>query len=106
MTKIVNLSHDIRGTKALYLAPGLGVWACLGKFTAKSPCREFLHIMLDLSILYHFQVCIELLTLCRLQCTIQTTARIQLLTPAGWEVSRDCLGCTLYQFGYGILFHV
>ena len=56
-------------------------------------------------MLYHFQVCIEHLTLCRLQCTIQTTAQIQLLMPAGWEVSRDCMDCTLYRFGYRILFH-
>ena len=99
VTKIINLSHDTRGTKTWYLAPGLGVQAYFGKLTATPLCHEFLRIMLDSSILYHFQVCIEHQTPCRLQCTIQNTAQIQLLMPAGREVSRVCMDCILHQFG-------
>ena len=55
-TKVTNLSHRIRSSLlglapevdawGQCLAPGLGVWAYLGKLTATSPCHKFLRIML------------------------------------------------------------
>ena len=56
MTKVTNLSHSTRSSLlglapgvdawGKCLAPGLGVWAYLGKLAEMSPCHEFLHIML------------------------------------------------------------
>ena len=55
-TKVTNLSHSTHSSLLSLapgvnawgwcLAPGLGVWAYLGKLTATSPCHEFLRIML------------------------------------------------------------